>query len=436
MLYRFLRILLGIAIRFYYSEIRIKNKERLRQSGAKIMIANHPNTLMDAWIIGQLCKEPVYFMTKGTFFNKKWKRKLLMNLGLIPINRATDGRTSGVSNQASFELCYQVLEKGKTLVVFPEGNSFLERQLRELKSGTARIALEVLKRGKINDLAIIPMGLIYTRGEKFRSSVLSYVGENIDPKPYFEEYKLDATKASKRLTEVFRLELEKLLVDSKSREQDELVDEIIEVLDNKSENQSVDNLERKVDRVREIHKALNQIYVHEPWKIERLQHLVQSIKWRLDKMEINANLLDNKFKPKRTIIHFMESFITVLIGFPIFVFGFIHNVIPFQFTNLIMPTLVKEIEYYAPIAVLIGIVTYPLTYVGFLFLGDIIFDIVGWWKLLYFILMPATGLFAYYFIQKIQKIASRWNFEVLSQSDKEKIYSLNADREALKRLLF
>lgn len=436
MLYRFLKILLGIAIRFYYSEIRIKHKERLRQPGAKIIIANHPNTLMDAWIIGQLCKEPIYFMTKGTFFNTKWKRSLLMKLGLIPINRATDGRTKGVSNQASFELCYEVLEKGKTLVVFPEGNSFLERQLRDLKSGTARIALEILKRGKVDKVTIIPMGLIYTRGEKFRSSVLSYVGENIDPSPYFEEYKTDPTKASKKLTEVFRVELEKLLVDSKSREQDELVDEIIEVLDIESENENFDPLENKVDLVRKTHRALNQIYVHEPWKIERVQQLVQSIKWRLDKMEINANLLDNKFKPKRTIIHFMESFITVLVGFPIFVFGFIHNVIPFQFTNLIMPSLVKEIEYYAPIAVLIGIVTYPLTYVGFLILGDYFFGIQGWWKLLYLFLMPATGLFAYYFIQKIQRIASRWNFEVLSQSDKEKIYSLNADREALKKLLF
>jgi 1-acyl-sn-glycerol-3-phosphate acyltransferase len=55
-----------------------------------------------------------------------------------------------VSNQDSFDACYRVLEEGKTLVIFPEGTSFLERHLRELKSGTARIGLEVEKRNQIN----------------------------------------------------------------------------------------------------------------------------------------------------------------------------------------------------------------------------------------------------------------------------------------------
>lgn len=436
MLYRILKIILGIAIRFYYSEIRVKNKDRLRHSGAKIIIANHPNTLMDAWILGQLFKEPIYFMTKGTFFNKKWKRVLLKKLGLIPINRPIDKRTSGVSNYASFELCYQLLEEGKTLVVFPEGNSMLERQLRELKSGAARIALEILNRGKLKKITIIPMGIIYTRGEKFQSSVLSYVGEPIDPFPYLEEYQSNPIQASRHLTDVFRVELEKLLVGSKSREQDELVDEIIEVLATKELEASEDKLESRVELVRKTHQALNAIYAHEPWKIERVQQLTQSIKWRLDKLDINANFIDKKYKVKRFLIHFFENFLFIIIGFPIFSFGFFHNFIPFQFTNLIMPYLVKNIEYYAPIAILIGIVAYPITYVSFLFLGDYYLGVEGWCKFIYFTLMPITGLFAYYFVQKMQRTVFRLNYMIIYQSDKDKIYALKADREVLYNLLF
>ena len=52
----------------------------MQHKGARILIANHPNTLMDAWILGQICKEPIYFMTKGTFFNNKLKSVFLRSL--------------------------------------------------------------------------------------------------------------------------------------------------------------------------------------------------------------------------------------------------------------------------------------------------------------------------------------------------------------------
>ena len=41
---------------------------------------------------------------------------------MIPINRKIDGEVAGVKNNDSFEACYKLLEEGKTLVIFPEGN--------------------------------------------------------------------------------------------------------------------------------------------------------------------------------------------------------------------------------------------------------------------------------------------------------------------------
>ena len=148
MLYKLLKSIIGLGLRLYYREIKITNGVHLQTKGAKIIIANHPNTIIDAWVLTMLCKEPIYYMAKGVFFNTPIRRKLLNSLGLIPVNRATDNKTSGVSNEDSFEMCYRVLEEGKTLVVFPEGTSTQERLLRELKSGTARIALQTEFRNK------------------------------------------------------------------------------------------------------------------------------------------------------------------------------------------------------------------------------------------------------------------------------------------------
>ena len=153
------------------------------------------------WLIALACKKPIHYLAKGTFFNTKLKRRILGSLGMIPINRQIDGNTSGVSNTSSFEACYKVLESGKILVIFPEGNSIMERQLRELKSGTARIALEVLKRNEGNiDLKVVPLGLYYSQAHRFRSSVFVKIGEGISVHHHLDHYLINPTQAARELT--------------------------------------------------------------------------------------------------------------------------------------------------------------------------------------------------------------------------------------------
>ena len=187
--------------------------------------------MMDAWLLGVISNEKIYFMTKGTFFNSKLKMFLLKSLGLIPINRAIDGKTKGVSNGDSFESCYRILEQGKTLAVFPEGNSFPDRFLRKLKSGTARIALESERRNNGGlGVKIIPIGLNYSQAEKFRSDVYIRVGEAISPLPYLELYKSDTLKSSRDLTNNFYLNLKRLLIAAESKEQENPADKTYDIL--------------------------------------------------------------------------------------------------------------------------------------------------------------------------------------------------------------
>src|SRR5690606_26489671 len=115
-----------------------------------------------------------------------------------------------------------LLSEGKTLVIFPEGNSQMELLLRQLKSGTARIALEAELRnqGKL-DLKIVPAGLMYTQGEKFRSSILVNFGSSINVTHHLEEFKENQSSAARKLTEEFRKMLENVLVTTQTKEQEE-----------------------------------------------------------------------------------------------------------------------------------------------------------------------------------------------------------------------
>lgn len=436
MIYRLLKIIVSIGIRAYYREIRVMHKEHLAHKGPTIIIANHPNTLMDAWMVGYICKDPIYYMAKATFFNTKLKRWFLGGLGLIPINRATESKTKGVSNADSFENCYRLLERGKTLVIFPEGNSFNERQLRMLKSGTARIALEVLKRtnGEAN-LRVIPVGLVYSEPEKFRSSVLVNVGEPIDPTPYLEMFRQDSLKAARKLTEEFRASMEDLLVGAHSTEHEELVNTIIRALSDEYVKSSERGVQKNVSLIRNTFESLHRLQRKDPEMITEISELVYQINVRLDKLGIKSDFLDRKYKPRMFFRQMIFSTVFLVVGSPMYVYGVIHNYLQYKFTDLLLVRMVKELEYYAPIAVLMSLVIYPLTYWGFLELIDFFYPMTPWTRLFYYLSMPLFGLFAWFYHSYIGHISVKTNYMLLMMTEKETMEALKSDRQRLRELL-
>ena len=437
MLYRTLKILIGIGIKLYYKEIKIKNLKNLEQSGPVIIVANHPNTMMDAWILGGISKKRIYFMAKGTFFNTPLKMWFLRGLGLIPINRATESKTKGVSNENSFEMCYRTLEEGKTLVIFPEGNSHLERQLRELKSGTARIALEVGKRNKtIHKIKIIPVGLVYSKAEKFRSSIYVNIGKNIDSTPYLEEYKQNSKKAANDLTEEIRTRLNQLLVGSNSSEHELLIDDIVEILYSRYQKRDEKGVEKNVAQIKETTERINSILVSSPTRMDEIKSLVDQIKLEIGGLDIKSDFLDRSYRPRMFIRQLFQSTLFLVIGLPLFLFGAIHNFIPFKLTDVLISKLVKDMEYYAPMAILFGLVLYPLTFFGFVVLVDYFIPMPFYMKVIYFLLMPLLGMFAFYFLNYIGHISLKANYIFLMNAQKEVINSLQENRLKLRALIF
>jgi 1-acyl-sn-glycerol-3-phosphate acyltransferase len=431
--YRLLKLLIGIGIRLYYRQIKVKNSEFLSNDGPMIIIANHPNTLMDAWMIGHVCKQPIHFMAKGTFFNSPFKRWILGSLNMIPINRSAEEKISGVNNQDSFEACYKVLEAGKILVIFPEGNSMMERQLRQLKTGTARIALEVEKRneGKLA-LKVVPMGLFYSKAEKFRSSVMINIEQGLYVADHLKEYEENPTAAAKKLTEKFRLHLERVLVTTDSSDQEKLLEDIHNIVRNKKNK----DIEGNAIHLKEIKERIEEIQLLQPYLLDEIQNLVKTIIWQTGKLEIKTDFIDKRFRSQRYLTQLFLSVIFILPGLPLYLFGFIHSFIPFKLTDVLMPKLVKNVEYYAPIAVLVGLVLYPLNYAFLLWLATQLFDLNTFGKIIYFIAMPITGMFAYHFSVFMQNTAYRWNYIFLVMNEKDAIKEVQRQKERLKEILF
>ena len=434
MLYRFLKLIVGTGIRLYYKRIKVKNAHYLEHEGPMIIIANHPNTLMDAWMVGYVCKQPIYYMAKGTFFNSPFKKWLLTGLNMIPINRKVDGKVEGVNNADSFEACYRILEQGKTLVIFPEGNSFPERQLRQLKSGTARIALETEKRnnGALN-LKVVPMGIFYAQAEKFRSSVLITIGQGINVTDHLEMFTENSSLAAKKLTEKFRLILERVLVTTENSDQEQMIEELFHFLRKKED---ATNIEKGAAFMQELKERIEEIQLLRPYMIAEIQHLLQSIRWQSEKLEIQADFINRRFRSRLYLMQVSLSILFLLIGMPLFVFGLVHNFLQYKLTDLLIPRLTKYVEYYAALGVLIGLILYPLTYFGFVSLADHFLDLSFWVKVLYFSSMPLSGIYAHTFAKYLKRTGHKWKYIFLIFNEKEELKDLQYKRKRLEKILF
>ena len=435
MLYRLLKLIVSLSIRIYYREIRVLNRENLEHDGPMLLIANHPNTLMDAWILGYINRRRVHYMAKATFFNSPFKRKVLNALDMIPINRKSDGVVAGVANKDSFEACYDLLERGGVLAVFPEGTSYLERRLRELKTGTARIALEVEKRSNGNlDLLVVPIGLNYVSADSFRGSVMVHVGKPISVDPFLEEYKQNQGLTAKKLTERFRSELSRVFVTMSDDVKSQLVQQLTYLFESryaeeKGVRQSIGILKRVLDRIDEIS-------ITAPWKLDELSEQANELTRQLHFFGIRPHFLDRPYRNTLYLRQTLQSYLFLLLTIPLFLFGFVHSALPYYLIGWLVPRITKEVEYHAPLSILLSIFLYPIIYAGWAITFNWLFASSPLVLLLYIAALPLSGLFAHFFLRYMKHLFSKQQFSRFARSRKQVFTQLKAQRAALKELVF
>ncbi len=193
--------LIRVITNTFFRRIDVVNIENVPEDGPVIFAGNHPNALMDGWLLMATCgRWPLHFMANA----KLWKYRLLAPAldasGAVPVY-SRDEIDGDVNNEAAFTKLYEVIESGNCMGIFPEGISHVESQLSKLKTGAARVALAVAARGKVR-IRIIPCGLNYIHRHRFRSQVLIEFGEPIViDDEWMQSYRLDERQSVRKLTD-------------------------------------------------------------------------------------------------------------------------------------------------------------------------------------------------------------------------------------------
>src|SRR3989454_12336494 len=188
-LYHAIRWLIGLALGFYFRRIERFHAERVPAVGPVLFTSNHPNSLTDSFVIGAAVQRKVNFVATVQLFRFKPVKWLLTQCGVIPINRVKDDPRARRTIADTFEACFRVLEQGEAVGIFPEGITYDDSQLKEIKSGAARMALELEQRHGGNlGLKIVPVGLTFSAKEIYRSDALVNFGEPIAAADFLGDY--------------------------------------------------------------------------------------------------------------------------------------------------------------------------------------------------------------------------------------------------------
>jgi 1-acyl-sn-glycerol-3-phosphate acyltransferase len=163
-------------LRLFYPWRALSHGERIPAQGPVIVVANHPNGLVDPLLVRLVVGRPVAFLAKSTFWQNAWTRFAVESFGALPAYRAHEADTR--RNEESFAACRALLREGGWLALFPEGKSHDETTLQPMKTGAARIALGARTEGAAG-LTILPMGLLYAAKATFRSEAAVAIGEPI-----------------------------------------------------------------------------------------------------------------------------------------------------------------------------------------------------------------------------------------------------------------
>lgn len=178
MFHRFIIWLIRIVANTFFRRIDVVGSDNIPAEGPVIFAGNHPNALMDGWLLIAKCSRwPLHFLGDAKLWNFRMLKPILDATGAVPVYRREE-HDGEVDNRPAFERVYEIIESGQCVGIFPEGVSHVESQLVKLKTGTARIALTVATRGNA-EVAIVPCGLNYIHRHRFRSQVLMEFGEAI-----------------------------------------------------------------------------------------------------------------------------------------------------------------------------------------------------------------------------------------------------------------
>jgi 1-acyl-sn-glycerol-3-phosphate acyltransferase len=182
MLYHIVKPLLRIIIHMFYKKLYVNNITVMQQQKPIMLIANHPNSFFDAFLLGAILNRPVYSLTRGDVFANTLFIAILKSMKLIPIYRLKDGKSNLAKNDNTFDACVEVFNNNGIILIFGEAKCEGQYELLPLQKGGIKIALHAWQtNGLAASTVIIPVAINYSQLTGWRKVGTVVFGNPMQP---------------------------------------------------------------------------------------------------------------------------------------------------------------------------------------------------------------------------------------------------------------
>lgn len=331
MIYRILQFLMRLSLSAHYKRIFLEGKENLNEDLPLLIASTHPNSFLDAIILGSVIDRPMYFLARSDVFNTRLSNYILRKLNLIPIYRLQEGHENLNKNDQTFEACFELLEQNQAVLIFAEGISLTDRLVRKPKKGLARIGFGAENRNEFNlNIQVQTVGLNYEEATGFGNRVLIHFAKPFAVRDFKDQYLQNANLGFESLNKkLYNTLLESSVV---VEEED---DQLFEYLSHQLPDHRF-----RLDQLNKIAHAIHSIKKRDKQAYETVKQSAVLLEKKFGKSHLDFPGMErnHSFYPLRMIFQFSLASM-----------GYLLNRIPFLLGQQIAKKTVKLPEFFASV---------------------------------------------------------------------------------------
>jgi 1-acyl-sn-glycerol-3-phosphate acyltransferase len=426
---RFLKYILPpFTFRVYFRRIFYSNLKKVPLEKPLLFVGNHQNSFMDGILVGSYLPQPLNFTMRADMFRKPFARFCLRELNVSPVYRIEEGLENVHKNLEAFTGIYEVLRRNGNFIMFSEGLCVQEKRLQKLRKGTARLAFGAEEKFGL-DVNIVPVGINYTYPTRFRKEVMINFSDPFSIRELKDVYQAHPAKALLAFNEKCDASLRKEVIIIEDPKNDWLAEQLLIM---GRHNLVLPFFQWRFDtddrRILEKNLAdkINYLAKTSGEETEKLKEKVKTY----TEMLSSSRLKDENLA--RKLDWGLLRYFAVIVGFPVFLAGYIGNLIPFIVPKYICDKLIKDPRFYSSVYIGSGTVLYIIYFPILLILAGIF---AGWTGLLLGLLVPLTGYLALFYREIFWERFRTLRFRIKSVTNKSLINDLKARRQEIKSIL-
>lgn len=419
-------------MRVYFRRVEVVGIEHVPRKSPVIFVLNHPNALVDPAFLLCLAPRRVSFLAKAPLFRMPVLRFFVRALDSLPVYRRQDEGEDVSKNREVFVAARQLLARGGTIGICPEGVSHDEPGLRPIKTGAARIALAAISTGEVDDLKIIPAGLYYTSKTKFRSAVLLYFGNPIEVKPV----ELDADGnppriAVRELSNQIECALREVILDAEHEEALQTISRAERIFSSETVDEGKESLAAELQLQQRFIKAYAVLRERAPDRLRKLEARMSRFEQELTQAGVDPDDLSPPTSTLDVFSHLITRVFVFLVLILPATLGAVVHYPAYRLGGYLATRFSKDEEdVISTVKIISAMLLFPLTW---LFTAVIAYKLGGWeFSLAATIIVPLAGYLAIRFFEGIDSFLGGLRALVFFLMRRRFFVRLLAERKAIR----